>query len=305
MTRRSLKDLKTQLDKQERSGNNSSGVFYPFWKLPENGSTKLRILEDPNEDNPLAVYVDYLEHRLHISDDIVNIPCPKNNGKNQACPICEVSSKLYKNGNEEKGKYFYRDAYAILRGIVTKDGLEYDEDGESAKGKTKAFRFSYQLAKKLKVEIGKLDDDDVFWDLEEGLDFIIEKVMKQVKDREFANYDLGSGFARKTTEIPEKYQKEIPEEPLSALLPEIPSYDEVKELLDKHLRGLSGKSNSEDDDKVESEEELKEKLNRNKAGKSKRDVEDDDDDDDSADALAALATADDEDDDLLALLADD
>lgn len=309
MSRRSLKDLKSQLEKQERSNNNNSGgMYYPHWKLPENGVTKIRILEDPDQENPLIVYVNYLEHRLHIGDNVVNIPCPKNNGKNQACPICELSSKLYKNGNEEKGKYFYRDAYAILRGIITKDGLEYGEDEENVKGQVKAFRFSYQLSKKLKVEIGKLDDEDVFWDLEEGLDFSIEKVMKQVKEKEFANYDLSSGFVRKMSEIPEKYREDIPEEPLSALLPEIPSYDEVSELLDKHQRDVygKGKSDDSDDDKVETEDDLKAKLNRNKSEK-KRDVEDDKSVDtaEAVDAIAALTDDDDDDDDILSLLGDD
>ena len=306
---RSLKSLKNELANQEgeNRNNNSGGSYYPHWNLPPNGSTTIRILEDPDEDNPLIVYRDYLEHRLHIGDEIVRIPCAKNHGKNNPCPICELSSKMYKAENKEKGKYYYRDAYVVLRALITKDGLSYENEEDSAVGQVKALKFSYQLANKLKAEFGVLDDEDEFWDLEEGIDFKIEKQMQG----EYPKYDLGSGFARRPTAIdPEFVANAEGLEALSTLIPEIPSYDEIHALLQKHLRAQSGQE--EEDDATESEEDMMAKLNRNRKARSgsptpatKEPFPPEDDEDESALESLTADDGDDEDDDILSLLGEE
>jgi hypothetical protein len=283
MTRRSIKALQERLTNESKESGSNSGFYYPHWKLPKDGMTKIRILEDPDQENPLVVYTDYMEHVLHINDEITRVPCVKNNGKEQSCPICEMSQKFYKAKNDDRGKYFYRDMYALLRGLVTKDGLEYGEDDEPATGTIKIFKFSYQLATKLKSEIGKLDEEDVFWDLDDGLDFIIEKQIQLSKGgKEFAKYDLGSGFVRKSTKIGKDWREEITDEPLSALIPDIPSYDEADELLQRYLKAEFN-GGSSDDDKTESEDELMDKINRNRRAKSESKTSTRDDDDDDAD----------------------
>ena len=287
MVRRSIKALQERLTSESKESGSHNGFWYPHWKLPKDGITKIRILEDPDQENPLVVYTDYMEHVLHISsDEITRVPCIKNNGKEHSCPICAISSKFYKSKNEDRGKYFYRDMYAILRGLVTKDGLEYGEDDDPATGTVKAFKFSYQLATKLKSEIGKLEEDDVFWDLDEGLDFIIEKqIQLSSGGKEYGKYDLGSGFVRKVTKISKEYREAITDEPLSALLPDIPTYDEADELLQRYLKAEFNGDKSDDEDKTESEEDLMAKINRNRAGKSesKTNVKDDADTNDDND----------------------
>ena len=315
MARRSLKALQQRIDTEANSGNNNGnngGFYYPHWKLPKDGQTKLRIVEDPDMDNEFIVYRDFLEHKLKIDEDWVRIPCLKNLGKDHNCPICTHSSKLYKAGDDVAGKYYYRDMFAVLRGIIIKDGLEYSEDEESQTGKLRPFKFSYQLANTLKAEIGKLDEDDEFWNLEEGIDFIIEKQMVKGKNgEEYGKYDVGSGFARKPTDVT-KYAEVVTDEPLSALLPDIPSYDEAAEILEKHFRSLRGESSTDDGDdapSTTSEDEVMDKINRRKSKKQEASVEDDDaddpvvdlgeddDDDSGVDLLAGVDLDDDDDDD--------
>jgi hypothetical protein len=316
MARRSLKALQDKINNEGKDSNNSGSLFYPHWKLPFDGTTKVRILEDPNEDNPLAVYVTFMEHRLHIGDDVVRVPCLRNKGKDHNCPICDLAKKFYDAGNEDKGKYYYRDMYAVLRAVVTKDGLEYSDGEETAKGKVKVFKFSYQIFNKLKAEIAKLEDDDLFWDLEEGLDFAIVKDKQMGKGgQEYGKYDLSSGFVRKPSAVPDDWRSEIPEEPLSALLSEIPSYDEADATLQKHLKSLMGESDDGDgDDKTTSEDDLMEKLKRQQSKNKKAEepvaeeekekekekdepVSKDTPDDDSDNPLAGLVDGDDDDDD--------
>jgi len=325
MSRRSLKDLKAQLAKtsSENSNRDSSGFYYPFWNLPFDGSVRIRIVEDSDQDNPFVVYKEYYEHTINMGDKKLRIPCPKNNGKNTPCPLCEVSAKLYKAGNKDQGKYYYREAFVLLRGVVIEDGLNYEDGAESSVGKTRPFKLTYQLANKLKAEMGKLDDDETFWDLDEGLDFEIVKSKHQVGEKEYGKYDLSSGFVRRTTSVPDEYREGVTDEPLSALIPEIPSYDEVEELFQKHRRSLNGSDDASDDDDVEtqeSEDDLMAKLNRNrgaekaekpKTATSKKAtvVVDEDppfDLDDDVTVFDSKADDDDDDDiDLTALLGDD
>jgi len=314
MARRSLKDLQNKISSESNEGGSNAGFYYPHWKLPKDGQTNIRILEDPDLDNELIVYINFMEHVLHIGDEIIRVPCRKNNGKDQNCPICDMSSKLYKSEQEERGKYFYREMYAVLRGLVTKDGLEYAAEAETAEGTVKVFKFSYQLGSKLKVEIGKLESDDPdFWDLADGLDFAIVKNIAAGKNgKEYGKYDLASGFVRRSTAIPAEWVANITDEPLSALMPKIPSYDEADEHLQRYLRaeldGTAGRSSGGDagaPDKVETEEDLMEKINRQqRTRKTEETVEPEVkdtveavEDDDDVNPLDSLSIKDDTDDD--------
>ncbi len=329
MSRRSLKDLKEQLAKQgEKKGGNGGGFFYPHWKLPFDGEVRIRITEDPDMDNPFIVYREYLEHKLPIGGENVTIPCPKNNGKNTPCPICELSVKYYKiktKESENKGKMYYRDAFVLLRGIIIEDGLQHDDDTDFV-GVQKPFKLTYQMGNKLKAEMGKLEDE-TFWDLDEGLDFKIVKSKQVVGEKEYGKYDLASGFVRKSTSVPESYRAELTDKPLSDLIPEIPSYDEVDELLSKHLRELNEADDDGEDTNSESESDLMAKLSRNKAklkteaaapapavskkpAKTEEVVDDDNDDppfdvDEDVTVFDSKGDDDDDDIDLAALLGDD
>jgi hypothetical protein len=299
MARRSLKDLRAHISASSNNGNSTGGQFYPHWKLPKDGQTRIRITEDPDESNPFIVYKEYMEHKLEVDtdragaeSDWIRVPCIKNLGKNHPCPLCEHSSKLYKAKDDQAGKYYYREMFSLLRGIIIKDGLEYAEGEESQVGKELVFKFSYQLANALKSEMGKLDDDDVFWDLEEGIDFIIEKQMVKGKgDKEYGKYDVGSSFARRPTDASE-YEDVVTDQPLSVLIPEIPSYDEAAEALARHFKFKSddhGSNNDDDeeDDKGEDEDALMEKINRKRRDKKadkakvKEEVEEDEEEDEA------------------------
>ena len=282
MARRSLKDLREHIGKSANNGNNTGGQFYPHWKLPKDGETRIRITEDPDEENPFIAYIEYMEHKLEVDtdragadSDWIRVPCVKNLGKNHNCPLCEHSSKLYKAKDNDAGKYFYRELFALLRGIVVEDGLEYAEGEETQTGKELVFKFSYQLSNALKSEMGKLDEDDMFWDLKEGIDFIIQKKMvKGNGDKEYGKYDVGSSFARRPSDA-SQYSKAVTDQPLSALIPEIPSYDEAAAALARHFKfksggaGQSSGDDDDDDDNSTSEDELMAQINRKRRDKKK------------------------------------
>jgi hypothetical protein len=301
MARASLKDLKAKLKKEKEATKKTSGggFWYPLWDLPHEGKTSIRILEDPNEDNDLYYYLQYLEHNIEIDGKWERIPCPKTWGQHNECPICELSAKMYAAKKPEIGKYYYRNLYTIVRGLITKDGLVYEDESDDATGTVRPFKFSYQLSQKLKNDadqfIEESDEDDApFYDLDAGIDFVIKKIVTSDGKKEFPKYDIGSGFALKPKKIPDALQKKIGElEPLAALLPPQPTYDEVHAKLEAHQNVVG--SDEDDDDDVASDEDIEAMINR------QRNTVDDDDDDNEVESL----TEDDDDVDVSALLDDD
>jgi hypothetical protein len=321
MARRSIKGLQDKINSETKEGGSNNGLYYPHWKLPKDGVTKIRVLEDPDMENPLVVYREYLEHKLDVGEkEIIRIACPKNAGKEHNCPICDMSRKLYDNDDRTQGKYYYRDLFIFMRASVVKDGLEYAEGEESATGQVRTFKFSFQLVKKFKSDIGKLDpeSEDDFWDVDNGIDFEIEKQIGKVKGEDMPDYGVGSGFTRgRSKPLSDEAKALITEDPLSDLIPHIPTYDETEELLQKHLRFRhgGGGDDSGEPDAEESEDEIMAKIQRQKdARKKAKDEPEDadeaedttaeaaddvssDDDDDTPDTVDAVDDDDDDDDD--------
>jgi hypothetical protein len=318
MSKRDLSKLQNKIQEaanKKDKVSNTGGFYYPHWNLPFDGETSIRILEDPNLENVDIVYIPYMEHSLYIDNDRVKIPCIKNLGKDHACPICELSSKFYDKGDRETGKKYYRGLYSILRALVVKDGLEYSGDETNSEGQIKMFKFSYQLATKLDVEIGKLRKTDYFWELKEGINFSIVKNRQPDPDgNDYGKYDLSSGFDRYATDIPSDWDVELPTTNLCDELPKIPTYDEANELLQRHLMKSVGGDDNSDSDNTDTEEELMEKLAQQQNNRKQRSSIEDapvenkeaDTDDDIMERLANSSDDDDDnDDDILAQLRND
>jgi len=273
--RKSLQGMKDKIT-QELQGkdNNTDGYYYPHWKLLKDGKTVLRISEDPDMGNELDCYIDYLEHKVQIDDKWVRVPCLKNNGKSTPCPFCEHSKKMYDADNKKLGKYYWREAFAILRGIVIEDGLEAIEGHESKVGKEVNFKFTHQLNMVLKNGVKKLEDDEIFFDLKTGINFEIVKVIQKDGDKEYGKYDVSSDFARRASDVSE-YADAQTDQPLSTLIPPTPTYDEASEILERHLRGLdsstaySGGSQDEDEgeEQQSSQSDLEAQINRRRSSK--------------------------------------
>ena len=268
MAKPSLKNLKERIDKENnKNKNNSGGLFYPFWNLPDGGGkTKVRLLLDGNDDNDDLLYQEVFEHSFHLDGKTIKVPCLYKNW-GETCPVCEVSQKYYKANEKPKGKYYYRKRYAIAQGIITKDGIEYSSDDEegSKEGKHVYLRFTHQLLNKLKAEIGKLaeeEEDAEPWDLDKGIDFEIIKYM----EGEFADY-TNSGFARRSKPIPDDW-RDIEHTDLSTLIPQKMSEEDINELLEKHFKEQNGESTGSDsddsEDNIADENDIMEQINRSR-----------------------------------------
>lgn len=238
MSRPSVADLKKMLEEKRNSGGGGRKYnpdIYPFWQLDEGAESVVRIL--PGEGNEIYPFVELREHRLSVNGRQEKIPCPSM--RNEPCPICELSQEYYnaEGGDSKDGKYYYRDSIHLAKAVVIEDPLPADDQtGETFEGKTVTLRLGFQLMQKINEDISRLeDDDDLPWDLENGLNFII----KCVKQGKYKKYDIGSGFSRRSSSIPEEFIDNVEIIDLDTLLPETKTYDEINGILEAHMSGGS------------------------------------------------------------------
>jgi len=309
MSKPSVKDLKAFLDKKKQK--NSSKKFnpdiYPFWLIEPGQEATVRIL--PGEGNELWPFVDKLDHKLSINGKTQNIPCPSMYG--EKCPICELAQEYYREeGDEsENGKYYYRDSINLAKALVIEDPLSPDPDtGENYQGKVVTLRLGFQIMQKITEEISRLDEDEPLpWDLENGTNFII----KPIKQGKYKKYDIGSGFARRSSPIPKEYIKNLEIIDLDTLLPEVKSYDEINEILEAHISG-GGTSNEDSLEskkaktKARASEDSSETESSSKSALARLMNEDGDEDNPSPDSTSdsdQTSNEEEDDDDLQAIIA--
>lgn len=223
--------LKEEQENKKSGGNRqfqNNRNIYPFWNMKENERCVIRILPDLNEDNEKVFFVDRLEHNLAINGETKKIPCRKMHG--ESCPICEQSQAYYKMDDEDNGKMYYRKKQSMLRILVLEDPLPPNESGETYVGKTCNAQFANELMTLIKQEIGDPDLGD-FLSLTEGTDFVITKTLNPKK---FAVYNIGTGFARRPSAVPEEYRDNVELIDLSTLLPKDFGLEKVTNMLNAH-----------------------------------------------------------------------
>jgi hypothetical protein len=241
MSKPSMAELRAKFKaKADNKGKNSNmnTEVYPFWNLAVDSSSTVRLLPDKNEDNENYFYVDRLEHKISINGTDRKIPCIRM--FDEKCPICDLSSKFYKDeGREsERGKYYWIKRTSLMKALIIKDGIDYSGGEESAEGQVKTLMFTYQVMKPLTTALHNDDEElaleELPWDMDAGYNFIIQKT----KQGNYDNYGTSS-FSTKQSAVPSKWL-EVAEDgmvDLSTLLPENPGFEKVQALLEAHLGG--------------------------------------------------------------------
>lgn len=284
MPRKSMKEIRALARKKVEGGGNQKSYnpdVYPFWKIKEGEVATVRFLPDKNPENDFPL-VERHDHWLTIDGKKRRITSPKTFDPQAKCPIAELSAQYYDAGDEENGKYYYRQLTHLARALVISDPLPPDpETGETYEGKVVTLQLGYQLYTKFMEDLGNVfDDDDALpWDLEEGFNFNLKKIINKGGQ---AKWDSSSYFDRKPSPIPDEYLENIELIDLRDLLGEPTTYDQVNELLAKHLNGstddpeddLGAKRKAKNAGGSEKSSKRAEMLARLKGG----DSEDEDDD---------------------------
>jgi Pyruvate/2-oxoglutarate dehydrogenase complex, dihydrolipoamide acyltransferase (E2) component, and related enzymes len=233
-----LAKLRERFKTKKGGGTSKSGDVYPHWDIEEDTTATVRILEDKNPDNPNVFYVEKLTHKLSVQDKHQTIACVKMFG--EKCPICDLSYKFYKaEGDKSKsGRYYYCNRQYLLKALILKDPIKYEEEGQTAVGQVKTLNITSQIMDEIKKAISNTNEETALsaipWDVDEGHNFIIHKTKKG----DYFNYS-GSSFSGKITAIDDKYMDavEAGSVDLSTLLPENPGVEKLQALLEAHLNG--------------------------------------------------------------------
>jgi len=163
-----IKKMREKLNKlNDKSGG--KGKTTQYWRPVENADSTIRIV--PTEDgDPLK---EYYFHYLRSEDKkFQSVLCPKKNfGEN--CPMCDLVSKLYKEGDEESRK-MAKDISAKQR-FFSPIVVRGDEDkGVQLWGYSKTI-YEELLKLMLNPEYGDITDPD------EGLDLVVSSSKKSGK----------------------------------------------------------------------------------------------------------------------------
>jgi len=161
-----IKKMREKLNKlNDKSGK---GKTTQYWKPIENADSSIRIV--PTEDgDPLK---EFYFHYLRSEKKFQSVLCPKKNyGEN--CPMCDLVSKLYKEGDEESRK-MAKDMSAKQRFFSPIVVRGEEEKGVQLWGYSKTI-YEELLKLMLNPEYGDITDQD------EGLDLVVSSSKKAGK----------------------------------------------------------------------------------------------------------------------------
>jgi hypothetical protein len=163
-------DLKKMREKLQKLNDKSGGKgkTTQYWKPIEGVDSTIRIV--PTEDgDPLK---EFYFHYLNADKKFQSVLCPKKNF-GEACPICELVSKLYKEGDEESRK-LAKEVTAKQRFFSPIVVRGEEDKGVQVWGYSKTI-YEELLKLMLNPEYGDITDQD------EGLDLVVSSSRKSGK----------------------------------------------------------------------------------------------------------------------------
>jgi len=188
-----LDALKAAFDKKASGGgggDQSWKLFYPFWKMPDDGLAVVRFLPDLDENNNLGFLIEKHEHELIINGNRKKVPCLQMWG--EKCPICDLSRKYYDEKNNDMGKKYYRKKSYIGQIIVIESPIEHDQSQL-----VKLVEFGPQVFTQIQEAFKSGDLDEAPYELKGGYNFRFRKT----KTGDGRNSYSASKFATKQTDL--------------------------------------------------------------------------------------------------------
>lgn len=298
MAKQDFADFKAKFAAGTASGAAGKNNYYPFFKMPDDSTARVRFLPDANEDNPLGFMIEKITHQLKVNGENKTVACLASYG--EECPVCKVSKEYYDAGDKVNGKLYWKKKNYLAQAMIMEDPI-IEKGHENAVGKVKIFSIGYSIFKIIKdsFESGELDVAPFAY--EGGTDFLIKKT----KQGDFASYTL-SKFARKSSDLTED-EVEVAQAgivDLSTLLSKKPELSAVEGILMAALTGKAYDADGGDDE--DDNDSMKAMASKFKAGARSTPAEDADDTPvQRAPAPAAAAASDDDEDaEAVALLAE-
>ncbi len=216
-----------------------------FWK-PEKDKHKIDVVGYPVTKNTshgvigdLYPQKDFLAHRK-VGPEGKSIVCPKSNGENQRCPICEEKARL--KSDSEDGDNEWEELKAQRRAVFN----------ILVNGEIMLFEYaSWNFAKKLTKELDDAEPEgkyDNFADLEEGWTLKVRFDKESFANNSYFKADRIDFEERE--DIDESILDQVQD--LDAIL-KVPTYDELHELF--YAGSADDKDEEEDEDSEEDDQD--------------------------------------------------
>lgn len=213
--------------------------YFPFFAMQDGDQSTIRFLPDADSANPLGFLVEKRTHVLKVNGRDKTVPCLKMYGK--SCPVCNVSSQYYNNGDRNLGKKYYRKIQHIGQALVTATAVVPKEGDDKFEGTVRLVQISPQIHKVIQEAIMSGDLEDNPCDFLDGTNFVIKKD----KQGDYSSYSF-SKFARRSTPLDEdtiEYCKTQMKD-LSTLIPAEPPLEEIEAWLEADMTGGEGPATS-------------------------------------------------------------
>lgn len=266
--------------------------YFPFFAMQDGDQSTIRFLPDADAANPLGFLVEKRTHVLKVNGRDKTVPCLKMYGK--TCPVCNVSSQYYNNGDRNLGKKYYRKIQHIGQALVTATAVVPKEGDDKFEGTVRLVQISPQIHKVIQEAIMSGDLEDNPCDFLDGTNFVIKKD----KQGDYSSYSF-SKFARRSTPLDEdtiEYCKTQMKD-LSTLIPAEPPLEEIEAWLEADMTGGEGPAATQsanaprvDAPSKDEQEAIAALTARRQANAAPVVVEDDEEEDgEMDDVLAAIA----------------
>lgn len=209
--------------------------YFPFFAMQDGDQSTIRFLPDADASNPLGFLVEKRTHVLKVNGRDKTVPCLKMYGK--GCPVCNVSSQYYNNGDRNLGKKYYRKIQHIGQALVTATAVVPKEGDDKFEGTVRLVQISPQIHKVIQEAIMSGDLEEAPCDFLDGTNFVIKKD----KQGDYSSYSF-SKFARRSTALDEdtiEYCKTQMKD-LSTLIPAEPPLEEIEAWLEADMTGGEG-----------------------------------------------------------------
>lgn len=228
-----LDEIRSKLLAQQtksEGGNRTGGdnSMYPFWNVPEGGSSMIRFLPDGDTDNTFF-WKERLVIKLpfqgikgeHDREVLVQVPCMEMYG--ETCPIIAETRPWWKDDSLQPlaRKYWRKKSY-IFQGFVVQSGFDEKETPENP---IRRFMINTSIFEIIKSSLMNPEMDDLPTDYVSGRDFKLVKTSKGG----FANYST-SNWSFKTRSLSPEEAAAIDARPLGNLKDFLPAKPTAEQL---------------------------------------------------------------------------
>jgi hypothetical protein len=230
-------------DKNKSFGKKSTenNANYNFWEIPDGDFASIRFL--PNGVGEGDFWVDKLMIKLpfagvrgkNTNPTIVTVPCMQMYG--EKCPIQEEIKPLWKTGDEETARLYYRKKTHVLHGFVRKNAVPEDVTPENP-----VRRFNVHAKLMTNIIAGVMDPEIKYdpTDYEHGTDFHLYKT----KQGKWADYST-SRWSRNSSSLTEEEAQALDAFPLPDLtsyLPKKPDEQTLAIIMEMFVDSMNGEA---------------------------------------------------------------